>query len=104
MRRVPDYAALHPGYGTTGLLMCARGEELGDGGEPEVGADGCRRCDTEEEQQQQQQRRHQGVATDTGEADDEAGCGAGDDEHQVHLFFWRIDTFGVMAIAPFSVD
>ena len=77
--------------------MHARGAELGDGGEPAIGADGGQGRDAKE---QEKQRRHECAAAHSGEADDEAGCGAGEDEHQVHIFIGGLIRSALLRLPP----
>ena len=74
-------AAKHLPVDAAVVLMDRAADHLGQGGEPEVGADRRGRRDAE---QQHQDRRHQRAAADAGHADDRADAEAGERVQAVH--------------------
>ena len=70
-------------------LVRQRAARLGDGGEPQIGADRHRRVELEDADQQ---RRHQRAPTDPGEPDDGSDPEAAGDGNPIHvrsLCFWQ---------------
>ena len=67
----------------TGAVVRCRADHLGDGGKPQVGADGNRRVQLED---RQQQRGHQRPAAHAGHADDGAHAEPAHHRNQIHEF------------------